>query len=177
MKQVLAAAVLLCGLLTASTVVQAQTIINAYELNLVATAPASYNGNGTQINFPGSGQGDARIELTLLAGNYTLNVSGATNANSRFSISFGSLLIAAAADLQGNGNDIQSFSFVLNANTTATLLFTPVVSPGANFEGHLDALQAAVPGPVAGAGIPALLCLIGVLAWRRGRQKLKISAK
>jgi MYXO-CTERM domain-containing protein len=171
MKHLSAGIGFLFGLGTTSA--QALTL-NAFDLDLITTSPADYNGAGTQINFPGNATGTAFTSLTLDPGIYTLNVSGQTNTNSAFRIQFGGILIAALADLGGNGNDIQSFSFTVASQTMASLLFTPVQlrANGPNFAGHLDASVSAVPvpGAIAGAGMPALVALGGLALWRRRKR-------
>jgi hypothetical protein len=171
LKSLLSAAVV-AGALAGSGAANAATLINAFDLGLIATPPADYNGAGTQINFPGNAQGDAHIFLALAAGDYILNVSGATNANSRFVITFDGVTIAAQADLGGNGTDIQSFPFTLGGALSANLLFTPLIISGSNFEGHLDALEAAI------TPLPATLLLFATglagLGWMGARRRRQI---
>jgi len=163
------------GLSTAPT--QAQVI------SLTATEAASFNGSGTQINFPGNAAGKAFTSLTLGPGPVTLNISGQTNNNSAFDVFFAGRQVADNLDLGGNGNDVQQVSFVLAAQAFGTLLFQPVrLSENANFEGHLDAISlaptvtvTAVPGPIAGAALPVLL-LAGGYAWIRRRRSPRLPA-
>ena len=120
MRYLLTALALTFGVGLSTTPTQAQVI------NLTATAPADFNGAGTQINFPGNATGTAFTSLTLGPGPVTLNISGQTNSNSAFDIFFAGNQIADNLDLGGNGNDVQQVSFVLAAQTFGTLLFQPV---------------------------------------------------
>ena len=144
------------------------------------TGGAHFTGGKTKIKFPGTAVFDLDLDLTA-SQEYTINVTGQTNASSSFINFFldpdgaGGLpeyLLAGNVSFEEGFSTISLPSFIAGGND-----FLRITTDGTtnNFSGQIEAVDIAinaapVPGPVVGAGLPGLLMtLAGFVAWRRRR--------
>ena len=182
MNRLLAALTVVCGLAAASPAAHAATI--TLDLSTaVLTGGASLIGGGSKIKFDPNTAGEtATFTLSSVPGTqYVINVTGHTDQSSSFFQFF------IDADGPGAGGFVQlgsNLNFGSGFTTIALPAFTDIgisdffriVNGGTGNSGgqisNITITPLAVPGPIAGTGIPALLGLAGLWAARRRRQKL-----
>jgi MYXO-CTERM domain-containing protein len=117
-----------------------------------------------------------------IGGTTFIDIVGQNDANSNFMFTLNTSTGLGSFNLGGfSPNDIDvTFDFISSA-TTGSLLITSIND---NFQGKIDTIgvrtvpadcpdctptPVGVPGPIAGAGLPALFALSGFAFWRRRR--------
>jgi MYXO-CTERM domain-containing protein len=187
MNRLLAAFTAICGLVAASPAAHAATI--PLDLSMaVFTRGAVAGGARIQFDSNTAGQTATFIFPSVPGTEYVISVTGQSNQSSSFVQFFIDADGPGAGDfaqLGGNINFGSGFNTITLPTFTdlGTLDFLRIVNGGTgNSEAQISAITitplaevnpvAAVPGPIAGTGIPALLGLAGLWVARRRRQKL-----
>jgi hypothetical protein len=129
---------------------------------------------GNNVNCQGSTEGTATITFgSAVPGGSTITVTGQTNQNSAFDVfAFNANTSTLIANDVNFGNGFNPITFTLPDGTFTGLRFeTERLGNSANFQGNLrsEANLTAVPGPIAGAGLPVLMAL-GGFVWARRRK-------
>jgi MYXO-CTERM domain-containing protein len=170
----------ICGLVAASPASHAATI--TLDLSTaVFTGGAGTIAGGDRIKFDPNTAGEtATFTIPSVPGTqYAISVTGQSDQSSSF------LQFFIDADGPGAGGFAQlggNINFGSGFNTITLPAFTDlgtsdffrIINGGTgNSEAQISNITVtAVPGPIAGTGIPALLGLVGLWAARRRRQKL-----
>lgn len=113
--------------------------------------------------------------VTTTSSNVTTDRVGATGYPhlARVTVGFAATLLQAGTYWFGLSGDAQELGWGTNWRGTNIAYQldrdTPIGTPGVGSFGYALGGTVSTPGPIAGAGLPALLALSGFAAWRRRR--------
>ena len=155
--------------------------------SIVLTGNATFQATGGRnfIDFAPQATGSALATfagLNIGAG-YFIDIVGQNSANADFEFTLNTTTNLGTFNLDGfaQGAVDVSFSFIASATGGGTLF---IQSENGNFEGKIDTIgirdpncpdctptPLGAPGPIAGAGLPALFAMGGLAFWRRRRAR------
>jgi hypothetical protein len=163
-----------------------QAATTTYETFSGAGGACSLANGGGDVACAGSSLGYATINVDPFPSgplSFTVDLFGSTELTSRFSLwAGGPLAIGDGGSLRSANmgpSGLARFSFNLsNATRITQFTFSTSDSLGSHFQGTLSRVVVnaftPVPGPIAGAGIPALLAL-GGFVWARRRKAAAVA--
>jgi MYXO-CTERM domain-containing protein len=181
------------GLLAATPALAAPPAVDISEIcpactSIVLAGNADFQAQGGRnfIDFAPQATGSALATFAGLqiGGTTFIDIVGHDNATSDFAFTLNTTTMLGTFSLGGFPPGVVdvTFDFIANA-TTGSLL---IESVNGNFEGHIDLIAVrstppdcpdctptpvGVPGPIAGAGLPALFAMGGLAFWRRRRAR------
>ncbi len=164
------------ALLSIGLATSAQAATFTFDSFTSASGICTLSGGDVQCG-PSRATGSATVDLMpniVGPGLITATVEGQSNANSSFQVFANGMGNPLATILLG-GRGPETFSFNFTGNVLDFLVFRTVLTGNGNFNADLTSLTITnVPGPIAGAGLPALLAL-GGFVWARRRKAAAVT--